>query len=325
MKKSSIKRISYIALTVIIIYMISNYVDYNSIHKTLMEITINSFAKAGLAYFLIYLLRAIRFKILLKGYEVTTGSFLYISLIHGFYNRILPMRTGEASFVYLSKKKHSINIIDATSAVVLSRIYDLASIIILFLFALTSGYYMHNSYLVLFSIAIFIACEFICIYFNRLLLYIHKSLADKEKFNKFKKITKRFLNREKTEYRISLKDLIILNIVSIFQWMMLYFVFYTVLRDITPDISYLKVVLGSIYSNITNTIPASGIGGFGTMEAGWVMGFSILGMDKILALRTGLVVNMITFFLTVIFGICAICYGKLTDKICAITKKLKKN
>src|SRR5690606_20297174 len=67
------------------------------------------------------------------------------------------------------------------------------------------------------------------------------------------------------------------------------FLFYAVLaRGLGLDASFATAVFGSGLAIAANLLPVNGLAGFGTQEAGWVVGFVLLGVPRDLALSTGL-------------------------------------
>jgi hypothetical protein len=49
------------------------------------------------------------------------------------------------------------------------------------------------------------------------------------------------------------------------------------------------------FSVIANALPISGIGNWGTLEAGWAAGFLIVGLSKEKAIATGFGIHIIIF------------------------------
>lgn len=317
MFKKKIKIVLSIFITLFTIYFVAKYININDIYAIYNTISLSTILKAFIIYYFIYILRALRFRELLKHYDVKIKDLIYTSIVHGFYNRILPVRTGELSFVYLTKKRNNIDINMGVETIILARLYDLTSISILFLFSIIfSGYfYNYSKTLIIIVIVMLILSTIFCLYFKFFIKFIKYILKHLNIFNKFSEGNRNKLNNRIDEGTTKYKSFIILNIISIGQWILLYFVFYILLKDISSTFTYSKVMLGSVYSNITNTIPASGVGGFGTMEAGWVLGFSILGFDKTFAFKTGFLINVITFIIIVIFGIFAILYDKIVKRM----------
>jgi uncharacterized membrane protein YbhN (UPF0104 family) len=67
--------------------------------------------------------------------------------------------------------------------------------------------------------------------------------------------------------------------------------------------------LASTFSLLTTILPFQGIGGFGTMEGGWTIGFMLFGMSKDLAIISGFGVHIITIFYFLVLGVIgSLCY-----------------
>jgi uncharacterized membrane protein YbhN (UPF0104 family) len=90
---------------------------------------------------------------------------------------------------------------------------------------------------------------------------------------------------------------------------MVFGVFYAFLRGFGIEISFLKVVFGSTVAVIANAFPISGIGNWGTLEAGWAAGFLIVGLSKEKAIATGFGVHILVFIVCAIMGL--ICWVTL--------------
>jgi uncharacterized membrane protein YbhN (UPF0104 family) len=85
--------------------------------------------------------------------------------------------------------------------------------------------------------------------------------------------------------------------------------FYAFLRGFGIEISFLKVVFGSTIAVLANALPISGIGNWGTLEAGWAAGFLMVGLSKEKAIATGFGVHIVIFVVCVVMGF--ICWVSL--------------
>jgi hypothetical protein len=86
----------------------------------------------------------------------------------------------------------------------------------------------------------------------------------------------------------------------------LVFLFYAVLaRGLGLDVSLGAAVFGSGLAIAANLLPINGLAGFGTQEAGWVVGFVILGVPRELALSTGLGAHLVQLANVILFGLMA--------------------
>ena len=71
-----------------------------------------------------------------------------------------------------------------------------------------------------------------------------------------------------------------------------------------PDsIGPLQAVFGAALAILTSLIPISAFASIGTLEAGWVLGFSLFGVDKDLALATGAGLHIVQLVNVVAIGV----------------------
>lgn len=68
------------------------------------------------------------------------------------------------------------------------------------------------------------------------------------------------------------------------------------------NLPFTKMLFGSTISVIVNALPISGIGNWGTMEAGWIAGFLLVGISKEKAIATALGVHLMIFILILLLS-----------------------
>jgi uncharacterized membrane protein YbhN (UPF0104 family) len=74
------------------------------------------------------------------------------------------------------------------------------------------------------------------------------------------------------------------------------------------------VVVGATFSSLAKAIPFITVGGFGAHEAGWTVGFSLVGMPVATAIASGFAVNILTLLMSVIFGGAALIFMHFQEK-----------
>jgi len=67
-----------------------------------------------------------------------------------------------------------------------------------------------------------------------------------------------------------------------------------------------EVVVGATFAVLSKAMPFLSIGGFGAHEAGWTVGFMLVGFDKELAIASGFAVNILTMVTSFVFGSVAV-------------------
>jgi uncharacterized membrane protein YbhN (UPF0104 family) len=95
------------------------------------------------------------------------------------------------------------------------------------------------------------------------------------------------IKARKTYFRVTL--------ISLASWISIFWLFYAFLRGFGIEISFLKVVFGSTIAVLANALPISGIGNWGTLEAGWAAGFLMVGLSKEKAISSGFGVHIVIF------------------------------
>lgn len=320
MRSKFFRVIVKLILTIIVFVAFYNLINIDDLKLLFSRISLLSIIIYLAVYFLVYLMRALRFYLLT---DKKTGMFkwLLITCIHSLYNRILPARSGEVSLLYYAKSIGNIDMLSSLNILLISRIGDLISVILLFLVALISSYSTLHVYpkLIIITLAIVLIILFILVKHLKGTLRFCISLVNKifSRLKIFHKLQNKLndINIDSIS-ELSNRSLIQVIGISMVQWIVLYYLFFIILEAINCGLSFSIVILGSAYSNISNLIPISAVGGFGTMEAGWVLGFTILGIDRNTALSTGFTVNLLTFVLTVVLGV----LGFLYSKVCGLKK-----
>ena len=104
------------------------------------------------------------------------------------------------------------------------------------------------------------------------------------------------------------------SLTSLASWFMIFWNLYAYMRSFGIDLPITKMLFGSTIGVLANALPVSGIGNWGTLEAGWTAGFLMVGVSKEKAIATGFGVHIVTFI------VCA-----LISLFCWFTPRKQKN
>ena len=74
------------------------------------------------------------------------------------------------------------------------------------------------------------------------------------------------------------------------------------------------VVVGATFASLAKAVPFITVGGFGAHEAGWTVGFSLVGMPVSTAIASGFAVNILTLLMSVVFGGTALIFMQAQEK-----------
>ena len=315
MNSKTIAKISAVVITAVLLAILLSQIQIADIIVTLASIDPLYLVAGFILYTCSYYFRALRFHILLNK-EVRLRDLFNIVCVHNMVNNILPARTGELSYIYLLKKLHNKKTGEGIATLFVARVFDFISISLLFL---VSAFMMHELPKMIIKLVWVIALflGLIAIFLIALLLFgkpfLNLVKTFFEMFNWDKKHFADYLLRKGEEtvesfekIKISGKIIIIALILNSFAiWLFLYSLNYILVRAMDINLSYFEVVFASTFAVFTTILPIQGIGGFGTLESGWTVGFIAVGVTKEVAISSGFGFHIILWLYFVILG----CWG----------------
>jgi len=92
----------------------------------------------------------------------------------------------------------------------------------------------------------------------------------------------------------------------------LYVFYWLIMQSAGIKVNYFEIIFLSSIMVPLILLPVKGIAGFGTQEAGWTVGFLILGFGKHIAILTGFAIHITTLVFTIILGV----FGMAVIKKC---------
>ena len=303
MKKWLIHIIISFLIIVILWKQLGNFTAIN-----IYEINIPKLIGVGfIFYFLINLFRAIRYYVLSSSY-IKFKDLLPLVFLYNFFVNLLPMRTGEFSFIILARKYKISSLDNSISLLYFAKLVDIIVLILLFqvsyLFFQTERIVFENG-----SLIIGITIQFIL--FFCLIRPVHIfSLLDKLlaiiKIHKFQSTLNKL--RSKLEYAlINLEGIVtftrfikalILSIL-IYVFMILFFVFIFTVLNI--NIAVGPLIYLSILVIVIGSVPV-GIAGVGTIEAGLTGALILVGIGPSIAFSLSLIVHGVQVLCYVLLG-----------------------
>jgi glycosyltransferase 2 family protein len=263
-----------------------------------------------LLYGLANILRAARMTRLLGWPYSRTVPLVPVMFVVSLFNNVLPMRSGELSFLYLMQGQ-GMEYGSSLGALVMSRIFDLLAVCSLFVWSVLT-----HSGVLAGSVAapVLISAGAVAVLVG--LLYALPSLAQglarfcraqQEKgaavwswldalYRQADKVAR------STEILRSQRVIGGAVVYSLLLWLVTYAWFDAFLRAIGGSMGFVPTVLGASFAAVSKALPIGSIGGFGAHEAGWALGFALLGQETGAAILSGFTVNVLTLLASALFG-----------------------
>lgn len=275
--------LSALAITIVLVFFLLSQIRIYDFIIILSKINLFYLFLAFIPYVCAYFLRALRFYILLNR-EISVKDLFSIVCLHTFMNNILPARTGELTYIYLLKLRNR-RISEGIATLAFARFFDFISISLLFII---SSFFVGllKEFMMLICVTFLIITCISCFTF----------MSKKYLPRKIEEIIDNFMHVRKSG---KLKQLMV---VSILVWISLYSAVYFIVISINLNLTFFEVLFASTFAIITTILPIQGIGGFGTTEGGWCIGFIAIGLTKDVAISTGFVFHIIILAYSVILG-----------------------
>lgn len=316
-------------ITIVLVAFLLSHVNIADIASTLANSNPLYLILGFFFYTISYFFRALRFWLLLNS-DLKIKDLFNVVCVHNMMNNLLPARTGELSYIYLLNKVHGRSVGEGIATLVIARLFDFTVIAGIFICAaLMSQFILSNpkGYIIWFATITLVLCISLLIillkkdktnfltHIERIFCYNHmdeKTLRSRI-LCKIKETSDAFDAMETSDPLFYFK----IAITSIGLWGSLYGFYYWIALAMNLDVNFIPAVFASSFAVFTTVLPIQGIGGFGTMEGGWAVGFILVGVPPTDAIASGFGFHIIMLVYTVIFGV----YGLLFLKYRSLKEK----
>lgn len=299
-----------ILIGTIFVGILLTQIKVDDVVLTLSKISPDFFVLGFILYTISYILRSLRFKILLNG-KIGFMNLFSIVCVHNMANGILPARTGELSYIYLVKK-NGISTGEGIASLMIARVFDIIAVSLLFFISAIAVRQLPTMILnILWIIAGFLVIIIIFlvsfVYRGEKFVGVIERLTERLSLGRLRIISfllKKAKETTKNFETIKSKRTVLYSfLISILIWYSLYLMVYVLLEAMGLNLTLWVVILGSTFSVISTLLPIQGIGGFGTYECSWALAFMALGISKEAAIASGFAVHIIGFVYFLILGI----------------------
>jgi uncharacterized protein (TIRG00374 family) len=267
-------------------------------------------ALAMVSYLVAYLGRALRFRCLLRQNRGGFGRLAQVVCWHNLCNQLLPARTGELSFVYLVRQRKLDTAVSGLSALLVSRILDVITVLLFLGVALlvqrVDVFGLRPSVFWLLAILIVVAFIGSLRRFSSFLTWLVQKSGPIFRLLRIARLSER-LGEAALEFRRMESGGVYGKSFAwaLFLWTFQFFTFYALMVSFGVFLSFWRVVIGSAAAALAGFIP-SAIGSFGPLEAGWALGFALVGVQLRVGLATGFAMHVVVLGFSTVFAAAAL-------------------
>lgn len=299
-----------LAITTGLVLFLLRYIDPRQVGQLLTSMDWLYCLTAFGIWLAMYLVRALRFVLLAPKTPFLT--MLCIASVHNFLLRVLPMRTGEISYGLLVRRAGTAGLGESLLGLLLLRVLDATVVVVVFSVTLSvhRGIYLGDRRLGI-TVAAAAALLGIVVVMNlgrllRAALGIARGgvrLLRLEGRETVKRSLARVEGSVKTFSEVGPRTTLAVAAVTVVLWLLTFSAFFAIMRGFSMPVGIPQTVLGSTAAVVTGFLPIGGIGSFGTMEAGWALGFVLVGLDREKAVASGFGVSLTSFVFAAILGL----------------------
>ncbi|MGB9630179.1 MAG: lysylphosphatidylglycerol synthase transmembrane domain-containing protein, partial [Thermodesulfobacteriota bacterium] len=270
-------------------------------------------AISGLGVYLLSLFfQSLRYRWLLRTKALPLAKLFSISVLYNLSLMVLPSKLGELAYPYLLNKISETTITEGLASLIALRGYDLLIILISFIFStLWIQVFFEFSPLLTLLLAVLLITLILLIFFYMTTLLIGCSkvvgnisnwLAEYHR-NPFRWLQRKLHEIAEDFYAIRARRTYLpVTLTSLLAWLSVFWMFYALIRGFGIEIYFLEVVFGSTVALLISILPISAFGKWGILEAGWTIGFLMVGLPKEKAIVTGFWVHAMVFMICAVLG-----------------------
>jgi glycosyltransferase 2 family protein len=314
LNKSKIKILFGLLFSLLTIVFIIYYVDLEEVWKNIQNISLRIIGLVLILYIINMIVRALRWNTIIKQRSYIPFYIVFKALIYGYMlNQLLPAKVGELGRAeYLARKSDNSRSY-LLGSIIVERIFDMVVISMFLgisvLYSATIMSQLRSNIIPVILILLGIVGVFIIIYNIKLLKYITQYLPVVVEYS-----VNRLIDNVSRSFIIfsSLRNIIIVFILTFIIWGITCFTFYLVLYDlnvILPIYAYLFIVSAGTFGMIIPSTSAN-VGVYHAVAMGALMIFMVPASQ---ALSFAVVAHAFDFFPSIILGGVLFGYGKVNE------------
>lgn len=291
--------LSAILTAALVVYLLLN-LDWAVLQTAFAHLRAGWLALGLFVYFANIVLRALRFKFLVYSQTATVRELLPVVSLHNMFTYLMPAKSGDISFIFLSKGRLKTSLAEGTATLLAARFYDFVVVALLLALALALAGGQIPTALLRASLAF---CILVFLGAAGILVFLQSPLSSREIASKNRLLARvlaawkkfvaglREIQSRKGHSRIALLTLGV--------WLCQYSITYSITRSLGYEISLHQISIIMLVMIPLTLLPLQGFANVGTHELGWTSAFLLFGYsyDAALAIAVGSHFFLLVFIL----------------------------
>jgi len=259
-------------------------------------------------YLLNYLVRTIRFRLLLNLEAIPFWQLFGVTNLYGMYLYLMPAKFGEVSYPLLLKNRMDVALVESTATLIVARLFDFATIA-LFLPAVLAAYWRQIHPLLRIGSLVFVA---LVLLLTIILLWFLRLPTSTDWFQKRALASRQWVHRLwNAAQRLTLslqlidkrKQYATLFLLTVFIWLCVQLNFYCIIISLGYTLSFFQMIVVSLIMVPMTLLPLQGFANLGTHEIGWTAAFALFGYSERTALTIAFSTHVILLAFVLLLGL----------------------
>ena len=302
-KQSSTYTLIGIGLSLLVIIYVAEHLDWASAKSRLLGADL-LWLGAGLGVFAVnYIMRTLRFRALLSTPQIDLRRALGVMMLYGMFNYLLPAKSGEVSYVWLSHRYLNTRLSEGTATLIATRFFDFGVIAVVLPVVLATFFEQLASW-VLVSASTY--CVLVVAAAVVLVRYLRSHSFPAPPPVSSTSVCDR-LCRVCRQVMLALRNIdqrgnyLRLWLLSGGIWLCVYTNFYCIVTSLGFDPTFLQMIVVSIILVPLTLLPVQGIANIGAHEAGFVTALSLFGYPIGAAVGIAVTSHVVLFLFVLIW------------------------
>ena len=326
-KRARNAAISIIAAVIIVWFLLSK-IDPRDIPHAIGNVSLQGLLLAFLLYAASVFFKAVRFKVILRT-GITLRQLFPIVSLYMFFANILPMRTGELSYVYLLKRQARTPGTKSFASLVVGGISDAAVILLAMSIvgwylrsALTEGisrFFSAAGQVVKGNLLPLAAVTALLLVVIIGLLMLRRHWMQGDRISRIRHLASsvkvKVLEVGSELANVSF-DMRLLGIIacSVLIISLRFSTLWYLVRSMGIAINIWKLSFALLFGVLFSLVPVHGPAGFGTVEAPWVMSLVLLNVPEKDAITSGFGLHIVIIMYCIVLGLCGAIALKVSSR-----------
>ncbi len=296
-----------LAISMLLGILVFGWLDFSKIAYLFLSIDFTLAALALGLYVVSVALRSIRWKTLDLTNQLSVYRWFAVTSIHNTLNLLLPARLGELSFLFLTRKISNLPLSHSFSFLIIVRLLDLF-VLCLFLSVGSMIIEVPADYSIVQPIGVGLTIALLLLLLNlrRFTFLLMKAL----KPFKVRVIRGLCLNL-KSIYDLlgdslsaaKYAELVVNSMLMLTAKLSSYWLLIVAVGSQVP---WVKAMVANVFTELSLALPIQSVAAIGTLEAGWALGFAIVGVPPAVSMNYAIFVHTLLLFFSLLLGVTAV-------------------